>query len=160
MKGHKEVLACLQELVQAELTAINQYILHAEMCENWGYKKLAATTKREAIGEMKHAEAAIERMLYLDGMPDMSQIGPLRIGKNVKEQLENDLQLEINAVKRLNAAVATAVKHHDNGSRDLFARILIDEEEHVDRLEAQLHLIKEMGYEYYLSQQLGTEPAA
>lgn len=160
MKGHKDVIACLQELIQAELTAINQYILHAEMCDNWGYKKLGGITKREAIGEMKHAEAAIERMLYLDGLPDMTQIGPIHIGKTVKEQLQNDLQLEINAVKRLNAAVATAVKCQDNGSRELFERILKDEEEHVDRLEAQLHLIKEMGYEFYLAQQLGTEPAA
>jgi bacterioferritin len=159
MKGHKDVIACLQELIKAELTAINQYILHAEMCENWGYRKLAATTKREAIGEMKHAEAAIERMLYLDGEPDMQHVGPLRIGKTVKEQLQNDLQLEIDAVKRLNMAVATAVKCHDNGSRELFERVLKDEEEHVDRLEAQLHLIKEMGYEYYLSQQLGEEKA-
>jgi len=154
MKGNKEVIACLQALVQAELTAINQYILHAEMCENWGYSRLAKTTKMEAIGEMKHAESAIERMLYLDGLPDMSQIGPLRIGKNVKEQLENDLALELDAVKRLNQAVATAVAKGDNGSRELFERILKDEEEHVDRLEAQLHMIQEMGYEFYLSQQL------
>jgi bacterioferritin len=154
MKGKPQVIKCLQELVQAELTAINQYILHAEMCDNWGYKRLGKATKMEAIGEMKHAEAAIERMLYLDGLPDMSQIGPLRIGKTVKEQLQNDLALEIDAVKRLNAAVATAVAHGDNGSRELFERILKDEEEHVDRLEAQLHMIKEMGYEYYLSQQL------
>lgn len=154
MKGKPEVLACLQELIQAELTAINQYILHAEMCENWGYKRLAKATKGEAIGEMKHAEAAIERMLYLDGSPDMGIIGPLRIGKTVKEQLKNDLALEIEAVKRLNAAVATAVKHGDNGSRELFEKILKDEEEHVDRLEAQLHMVDEMGYEFYLSQQL------
>lgn len=154
MKGHPEVISALQALVQAELTAINQYILHAEMCENWGYKKLGKATKMEAIGEMKHAESAIERMLYLDGLPDMSQIGPLRIGHTVKEQLQNDLQLEIDAVERLNAAVATAVKCHDNGSRELFERILKDEEEHVDRLEAQLHMIKEMGYENYLAQQM------
>lgn len=159
MKGHKDVIACLQDLIKAELTAINQYILHAEMCENWGYRKLAAVTKREAIGEMKHAEAAIERMLYLDGEPDLQIVGPLHIGKTVKEQLQNDLQLEIDAVKRLNVAVATAVKCHDNGSRELFERVLKDEEEHIDRLEAQLHLIKEMGYEYYLSQQLGEEKA-
>jgi bacterioferritin len=160
MKGHKEVIACVQELIKAELTAINQYILHAEMCENWGYKRLAAATKREAIGEMKHAEAAIERMLYLDGEPDMQHVGPLRIGKTVKEQLQNDLQLEIEAVKRLNIAVATAVKCNDNGSRELFERVLKDEEEHVDRLEAQLHMIKEMGYEQYLAQQVGQEAGA
>lgn len=154
MKGHPEVVAALQDLVQAELTAINQYILHAEMCDNWGYSKLGKATKMEAIGEMKHAEAAIERMLYLDGLPDMEKVGPLRIGKTVKEQLENDLQLEINAVKRLNEAVATAVRCSDNGSRELFERILKDEEEHIDRLEAQLHMIEEMGYPHYLSMQM------
>jgi bacterioferritin len=154
MKGHPEVVAALQDLVRAELTAINQYILHAEMCENWGYSKLGKATKMEAIGEMKHAEAAIERMLYLDGLPDMEKVGPLRIGKNVKEQLENDLQLELDAVKRLNEAVAIAVRCGDNGSRELFERVLKDEEEHVDRLEAQLHMIEEMGYPHYLSMQM------
>ena len=153
-KGHPEVLAFFQEVLKAELTAINQYFLHAEMCENWGYKRLGDTTKMEAKGEMRHAESVLERMLYLDGSPDVSQLGPIRVGKTVKEQLENDLALEVEAVKRLNEAVANAVKNHDNGSRELFEKILKDEEDHVDRLEAQLFMISEMGYENYLTQQM------
>jgi bacterioferritin len=154
MKGNDQVLAYLQEVLKAELTAINQYFLHAEMLENWGYKKLAAHTRKESIEEMRHAEALLERMLYLDGSPNMSELFPLRIGQNVRAQLENDLALEYEAVPRLNKAINCAVEAADNGSRDLFEKILVDEEEHVDYLEAQLHQIKEMGYENYLAQQI------
>jgi len=154
MKGNDQVLAYLQEVLKAELTAINQYFLHAEMLENWGYKKLAAHTRKESIDEMRHAEALLERMLYLDGSPNMSELFPLRIGQSVLAQLENDLALEYEAVPRLNKAINCAVEAADNGSRDLFEKILVDEEEHVDYLEAQLHQIKEMGYENYLAQQI------
>ncbi|MBV6433413.1 MAG: Bacterioferritin [Bryobacteraceae bacterium] len=154
MKGNDQVLAYLQEALKAELTAINQYFLHAEMLENWHYKKLAAHTRKESIDEMRHAEAILERMLYLDGSPNMSELFPLRIGQNVRAQLENDLALEYEAVPRLNRAINCAVEAGDNGSRELFEKILIDEEEHVDYLEAQLHMIEEMGYENYLAQQL------
>jgi bacterioferritin len=157
MQGNPEVIKYLQEVLTAELTAINQYFLHAEMMENWGYERLAKITKKESIEEMMHAEKLIHRILYLDGTPDMSQLFRLRIGKNVKEQLENDLQLEYEAVPRLNKAINAAVAAADNGSRELFEDILTDEEHHVDYLEAQLHMIKEMGYEHYLAQQVKGE---
>lgn len=155
MKGNPEVLGYLQEVLKAELTAINQYFLHAEMMENWGYLKLAGITRKESIEEMMHAEKLIERILYLDGAPNMSELLPLRIGQNLKAQLENDLALEYEAVPRLNKAINAAAAAGDNGSRELFEKILVDEEHHVDFLEAQLHMIGEMGYENYLAQQIG-----
>jgi bacterioferritin len=154
MKGNDKVIALLNEVLKAELTAINQYFLHAEMCENWGYQKLAAFTRKESIEEMRHAESLMERILYLDGTPTMDQLFPLRIGRNVKEQIENDLQLEYDAVARLNRGVELAVSVSDNGTRDLLVKILMDEEHHVDYLEAQLHIIKEVGIENYLAQQI------
>jgi len=154
MKGNETVLNYLQEVLTAELTAINQYFLHAEMLENWGYERLAKITKKESIEEMMHAEKCLHRMLYLDGSPNMGSLFPLRIGQNVKEQFENDLALELEALPRLNKAVAAAIEAGDNGSRELFEKILIDEEHHVDYLEAQLHMIQEMGYENYLAQQI------
>jgi bacterioferritin len=154
MKGDPKVLAYLQEVLKAELTAINQYFLHAEMMENWGYHKLAAFTRKESIEEMRHAEALIERILYLDGTPSMNELFTLRIGQNVKDQITNDLQVEYDAIPRLNRAINTAVEAGDNGSRDLFEKILVDEEEHVDHLEAQLHMIAEMGYDNYLAQHI------
>ncbi|NWF83638.1 MAG: bacterioferritin [Bryobacteraceae bacterium] len=157
MKGDARVLEYLQEVLTAELTAINQYFLHAEMMENWGYERLAKITKKESIEEMMHAEKLLHRMLYLDGSPNMSELFPLRIGQTVKEQLENDLALELEAVPRLNKAIAHATAVGDNGSRELFEKILLDEEHHVDYLEAQLHMIKEMGYDNYLAQQLKEE---
>ncbi len=154
MRGNDTVLAYLNEQLKAELTAINQYFLHAEMCENWGYKRLASYGKKESIDEMKHAEALIERLLFLEGTPVMTELFPLRIGANVKAQLENDLALELEAVPRLNRAIKTAVEAGDNGSRDLFEKILTDEEHHVDWLEAQLHLIQEIGLQNYLAEQM------
>lgn len=157
MKGDAKVLDFLQECLTAELTAINQYFLHAEMMENWGYERLGKITRKESIEEMVHAEKILHRILYLDGSPNMSQLFNLRIGQTVKEQLENDLALEYEAVPRLNRAVNAAVAAGDNGSRDLFESILKDEEHHVDYLEAQLHMIKEMGYENYLAQNMKHE---
>ncbi|MGJ5820407.1 bacterioferritin [Paludibaculum fermentans] len=154
MKGDAKVIEYLQEVLTAELTAINQYFLHAEMMENWGYERLAKITRKESIEEMVHAEKLLHRMLYLDASPNMSELFPLRIGQTVKEQIENDLAVEYDAVPRLNKAINAAVAAGDNGSRDLFESILKDEEHHVDYLEAQLHMIKEMGYENYLAQNM------
>ena len=154
MKGDAKVVAMLNQVLKAELTAINQYFLHAEMCENWGYEKLAKHTRKESIEEMQHAEKLMERILLLDGTPNMSDYFKINIGQNVKAQLQNDLQVEYDAVKRLNAGVETCVKAGDNGSRDLLEEILTDEEEHIDWLEGQLHAIGEMGIENYLAQQL------
>lgn len=154
MRGDDRVIAYLNEVLKAELTAINQYFLHAEMCENWGYMRLAKIGRKESIEEMIHAESLIERILYLDGTPTMHELFPLRIGKTVRDQLQNDLQLELEAVPRLNRAINAAVEAGDNGSRDLFAKILNDEEHHVDFLEAQLHMIQEVGIDNYLAQQI------
>jgi len=157
MRGNEKIIGLLNEVLKAELTAINQYFLHAEMCENWGYKKLGDYAKKEAIDEMKHAEVLMERILFLEGMPNMSELFPLRIGQNVKEQIENDLALELEAVPRLNRAIAASVEAGDNGSRELFEKILTDEEHHVDWLEAQLDIIKEIGLDNYLAQQIHGE---
>ena len=157
MKGDPKVIAVLNEVLKAELTAINQYFLHAEMCENWGYEKLATHTRKESIEEMQHAEKLMERILYLDGTPNMTDYFKINIGSNVKAQLQNDLNVEYDAVKRLNRGVALCVQVGDNGSRDLLEGILTDEEEHIDWLEAQLHAISEMGIENYLAQHLHEE---
>lgn len=157
MKGDSKVIAVLNQVLKAELTAINQYFLHAEMMENWGYYKLAKHTRGESIEEMTHAEKLMERILLLDGTPNMSDYFKINIGPNVKDQLQNDLQVEYDAVKRLNAGIETCVNASDNGSRDLLEEILTDEEEHVDWLEAQLQCIKEMGIENYLAEQMGEQ---
>lgn len=155
MRGNEKVIAVLNEMLKEELTAINQYFVHAEMCENWGYKKLSGYIKKQSIGEMKHAEELLERILFLDGTPQMAQTLALKIGDNVKAQIENDLALEVSAVAAYNKAVKLATEQGDNGSRDLLVRLLKDEEEHVDFLEAQLNLIKEVGYQNYLALQMG-----
>ena len=154
MQGNPKVIARLQLALKEELTAINQYFLHAEMCENWKYEKLAKFIKKQSIDEMKHAEELIERILFLDGTPNMTELMTLNIGQNVREQLDNDLKLEIAAVAMYNESAKIAREEGDNASRELFDRLLKDEEEHVDWLEAQLHLIQEIGYERYLSQQM------
>jgi bacterioferritin len=132
-----------------ELTAINQYFLHAEMAENWGYDKYAKFIKKQSIDEMKHAEALMERILFLDGMPSMEPMS-LTIGQSVKDMIESDLKLELGAVASYNESIKISVENSDNGSRDLFVRLLKDEEGHVDWLEAQLFKINEIGYERYL----------
>jgi bacterioferritin len=154
MHGRPEVIAELNAALKEELTAINQYFLHAEMCENWKYEKLAGYIKKQSIDEMKHAEALIERILFLDGTPNMTELLQISVGRNVKEQIESDLKLEINAVAMYNRSVQIARDAGDNASRELFERLLRDEEEHVDWLEAQAHQISELGYERYLSQQI------
>jgi bacterioferritin len=154
MKGNPKVLAELNKALREELTAINQYFLHAEMCENWGYTRLSSYIKKQSIGEMKHAEVLMERILFLDGSPSMMPL-ELKVGGTVKGMLESDLALETAAVKQYNNAVAIATEEGDNGSRDLFVTLLKDEEDHVDFLEAQMHQFKELGYERYLTQQMG-----
>ena len=154
MKGNPKVIIELNAALKEELTAINQYFLHAEMCENWKYDKLGAFIKKQSIDEMKHAEILIERILFLDGTPSLTELMQLNVGQNVKEQIESDLKLELNAVAMYNASIQIARDEGDNASRELFERLLKDEESHVDWLEAQLHQIQEIGYERYLSQQI------
>ncbi len=156
MKGNPKVIEQLNRALREELTAINQYFVHAEMCENWGYTKLAKYIKKQSIDEMKHAETIMERILFLDGTPSMEPLA-LSIGKDVRAMIQNDLHLEIDAVAMYNEAVLIATEEKDNGSRDLFVALLKDEEEHVDWLEAQEHQIKELGYERYLSIQTREE---
>jgi len=152
MRGNPQVIAQLNLALKEELTAINQYFLHAEMCHNWGYHGLGDFIKKQSIDEMKHAESIIERLLFLDSTPAMESM-ELKVGQNVKGQLEADLQLEVNAVAMYNKAVQIARDAGDDQSRELFSTLLKDEEAHVDWLESQLHQIKEMGYERYLSNQ-------
>ena len=154
MKGDAKVIAVLNQVLKAELTAINQYFLHADMCENWGYQRLAKHVRKESIEEMTHAEKLMEHILYLDGSPNITDYFKINIGQSVKAQLQNDLNVEYDAVKRLNAGIETCVEAGDNGSRELLEKILTDEEEHIDWLEGQLHAISEMGIENYLAQQL------
>jgi bacterioferritin len=157
VKGDAKVLAVLNEVLKAELTAINQYFLHAEMCANWGYYRLAGFIRKESIEEMVHAEKLMERILYLDGTPNMSDYFKINIGQKVPQQFKNDLQVEYDAVKRLNDGIALCRQLGDNGSRELLDDILEEEEHHIDWLEAQLHAIDEMGIENYLTQWMGKE---
>src|SRR4051812_6348015 len=154
MKGDPKVLTMLNTVLKAELTAINQYFLHAEMCENWGYDRLGEHTRKESIEEMRHAEKLMERILYLDGTPNMSDYFKINIGNTVLTQFKSDLQLEYDAVKRLNEYVEQCRELGDNGSRDLLQHILEDEEQHIDWLEAQLGMIEEVGIQNYLAQQI------
>ena len=157
MKGSAKVIAALNEALQEELLAINQYFLHAEMCENWKYEALAKFIKKQSIDEMKHAEKLIERILFLDGSPSVTGPNHLSVGKTVKEQLANDLKLEFDAVKMYNRFVQLSRDEADNASAELFGKLLHDEEEHADWLESQIHLIEEIGYERYLTKQMGKE---
>ena len=156
MQGNEKVLEQLNLALRDELTAINQYFLHAEMSENWGYSRYSKLIKKQSIDEMRHAEALMERILFLDGTPSMEPMS-LSIGRNVKEMIEADLKLELGAVASYNEAIRISVENKDNGSRDLFVRLLKDEEGHVDWLEAQIHQINEIGYERYLINQSARE---
>jgi bacterioferritin len=154
VRGDDQILELLNDVLTAELTAVNQYFLHAKLCENWGYRRLADHVKHESIDEMKHAEQVTDRILFLEGIPNFQRLSPLRIGETVPEQFESDLQLEYVAIERLNAGIARAVEVGDNGTRELLAGILVSEEEHADWLETQLETIRQIGAELYLSQQL------
>lgn len=154
MKGDAKVIEILNEVLSSELGAINQYFVHAKMCANWGYKRLAANKMSESIGEMKHADQVIERILYLEGLPNMQRANPVMVGEDPIEQHRNDLAIEIEAVERLNRGIALCAEKRDNGSRKLLEKILRDEEEGLDELEAQLHLVGEVGKEAYLAEQI------
>jgi bacterioferritin len=148
------VMEALNETLKAELTAVYQYLLHAKVCQNWGYHRLAEVNRHESIEELAHAEALIDRILFLSGVPRMNDLAPIKQCTTVKEQLENDLALEMDAISRLNSAVKTASEAGDHVSRQLFDKILADEDHHVDYLEGQLHIIEEVGLENYLAQQI------
>ena len=155
MKGDPGVIEALNEVLTAELTAINQYFAQGKMCKNWGYERLASKFREESIGEMKDADAIIERILYLDGVPNMQRLGPVRVGEHPKEQLELALETEVAAIERLNSGIKLARESDDNGSREMLEGILEGEEEHADWLEAQLYLIENVGAERYLAEQIG-----
>jgi bacterioferritin len=157
MKGDPKVLEVLSEALSEELTAINQYFLHAEMCESWGFSKLSAEIRKQSIDEMKHAEVLIERILFLEGTPNMTKYRKMNIGKDVPGMIKNDLALEISAVKMYNDALATAAKAGDNGSAELLKKLLLDEEMHVDWLEEQTEKLKAVGTQNYLALQMGGE---
>lgn len=157
MKGDKKIIEILNDVLTAELTAINQYFVHAEMCENWGYERLVKVVRKHSIGEMKHAEEVIERILFLEGIPNVQRLGKINLGENVPEMLKLDYQLELDALPRLNKGIEVCRELGDNNSRHLLEEILEDEEEHVDWIEAQLSLIEQVGAQNYLAQQIKEE---
>jgi len=159
MKGNPQVIDALNRALTVELTAINQYFCQAKMCQNWGFKKLGAKHYQESLGEMKHAEKIIDRILFLDGVPEIARYDVIRVGTNVKEQFENDLVLEMKGVNHYNATVDLCAKVKDNGTRELIAPILVESEEHVDWLETQLGLIDAVKLENYLTEQIGEDEA-
>ena len=154
MKGHDEIIELLNDVLTAELTAVNQYFLDAKMLLNWGFDRLGGKFRHESIDEMKDADALIERILYLDGMPNVQRLGAIQIGETAVEKLQLALDLEKAAIERLNRGVALCVQLGDNGSRELLERILIGEEGHADWLETQLELVRQVGDANYLSQQI------
>lgn len=154
MKGHPEMLEMLNEVLKAELAAINQYILHGEMCEDWGFKKLHETIEARAITEMKHAESLIGRILFLEGRPIVSELDNIKIGSDVEKIHKNDWESEKYAIDMYNEAVALATKLSDNGSKVLIESILADEEDHIDWIEEQFDQIEQMGKQNYLSGQI------
>ena len=155
MKGHDDVIELLNEVLTAELTAINQYFVDAKMIGNWGYQRLADRFREDSIDEMRDADKLIERILYLEGMPNLQRLGAVRVGETVAEKLDLALAVEREAIERLNRAIARAFEVGDNGSRDVFAEILRGEEEHADWLETQLGLIGQLGETAYLAEQIG-----
>jgi bacterioferritin len=154
MKGDPKIIDLLNEILTGELTAINQYFLHAKMCQNWGYERLHEHIRKESIDEMKHADSLMERILYLEGLPNVQRLGKVNPGQTVVEMLKNDLAVELDALPRLNLAIQAARDAKDNGSEALLKDILTSEEAHVDWLEAQLELVKQVGEAHYLAQQI------
>lgn len=155
LKGGKEIIDALNDVLSGELAAINQYFLHAKMFENWGYTKLYSKVYAESIDEMKHADLLIARILYLDGIPNVQRLGRVRIGENPREMFQKDLELEQEAIPKLNEYVALCRSQGDNGSAALLEGILVSEEEHLDWLEAQLGLMDSLGDAGYLAEQIG-----
>ena len=154
MKGNAQVIKILNDVLRKELTGINQYFIHSKMCKNWGYEVLAGVAWKESIEEMKHADRIIERLLFLEGNPNLSAYDKISVGSSVPQQLQNDLGLEEGALVVLKGGIKTCLEAGDNASRELLEHILVDEEEHVDWIETQLHQIKEIGVENYLAQQI------
>jgi bacterioferritin len=154
MQGDAAIIELLNDVLTAELTAINQYFIHAKMCDNWGYLRLGEHGRAESIDEMKHADMVIDRILYFDGTPNMQRLYPVRVGESVPEQFQLDAELEYAAVERLNNGIALAVEKGDNGTRELLAQILVSEEDHIDWLETQQETIRQIGVERYLAEQL------
>ncbi|MCA8956905.1 MAG: bacterioferritin [Planctomycetes bacterium] len=154
MRGDPDIVEMLNDVLTAELTAINQYYVHYKMNENWGYRRLAARLREESIEEMRHADALIERILYFEGVPNMQRLYPVKVGENVPEQHALDLALEKAAVERLNKGIALCRDRGDNGTRELLARMLVDEEKAIDWTEAQLSIIAEIGKERYLAEHI------
>ncbi|MCI0419779.1 MAG: bacterioferritin, partial [Acidobacteria bacterium] len=143
MKGSAKIIELLNQALTKELTAINQYFIHSKMCENWGYLALAKKYYDESIGEMKHAEELIKRILFLEGTPNMTRYDKIKVGDTVKKQLESDLQIELDAIEQLKPGIKLCLEEMDHATRELLEEILVDEEEHVDWIESQLHIIKE-----------------
>ena len=154
MKGDAQIVELLNAVLTAELTAVNQYFIHHKMCENWGYPRLSHKKREESIGEMKDADAVIDRILYLEGVPNMQRLNPVRVGEDPIEQHKLDLALERDAIERLNKGIAACVAKGDNGTRELLERILVGEESGADWLESQLHIVGEIGKERYLAEQI------
>jgi bacterioferritin len=155
MQGDPQVIDALNRALTVELTAINQYFCQSKMCKNWGFSHLARKHYVESLGEMKHAEQLIDRILFLEGTPEIARYDVIRVGTDIKEQFENDLRLEMSGVKHYNAAIELCTKLKDNGTRAILEPILTESEEHVDWLETQLHLIATVGLQNYLTEQLG-----
>jgi bacterioferritin len=155
MQGHPEIIELLNDVLTAELTAVNQYFGHSKMQKNWGYERLAEHSYHESIDEMKHADSVIERILYLEGMPNLQRLGSVRLGEDPVEQLRLDLEVERDAVERFNRGIERCVEVGDNGTREVLAGMLTSEEEHVDWLETQLGLVAALGEQLYLSEQMG-----
>jgi bacterioferritin len=155
MKGNDQILIVLNGLLADELTAINQYMVHAEMCDNWGYERLDKAIQSRAIQEMKHAETLIARILFLEGTPIVSNLNAIHIGADVEAQHRNDWTAEYNAIQSYNTSIAVAVEAGDNRTRELLESILVDEEAHIDWIEAQIAQIAQMGIQLYLAEQIG-----
>lgn len=154
MKGNDKVIEVLNALLADELTAINQYVVHSEMCDNWGYERLHKRIERRAIDEMKHAEGLIGRILFLEGLPVVSRLNPIHVGSDVKRQFEHDIEAEAGAIRAYNDAIVLCGTAGDFGTRELLEKVLKDEEDHLDWLEAQMDQIRQIGFENYLTQQL------
>lgn len=154
MKGNRKVIDALNDILTAELTGINQYFIHSKMCRNWGFERLAHAIYEESIGEMKHASELVERILFLEGVPNLQKLDKIRVGETVGEQFKLDLAVERNAVARLNKAIALCAAEGDNGSRELLEDILVSEEKHLDWVETQLGLLERLGDAVYLAEQL------
>jgi bacterioferritin len=158
MKGNEEVITVLNEVLTSELTAINQYFIHSKMCDDWGFPKLAAKKKAESLEEMKHADIIIARILFLEGVPNMQRYFPVKVGEDAVEQHRLDLEVEYDAVKRLNSGIGLCRDKGDNGTGELLEMILQQEEDGIDWLEAQLHLVQAIGKERYLAEQMVAGP--